>query len=90
MKITAIIQRKEQIHVISSGFSFKKINENIEAINGTRLIITNALATLVLASARINVMLDPRIKSAFIIPDIVIETKDTSTDMENLSIDNHY
>ena len=68
MKITAIIQRREQIHVISSGFSSKKINENIEAINGTRLIITKALATLVLASARINVMLEPRIKKAFIIP----------------------
>ena len=68
MKITAIIQRREQIHVISSGFSFKKINENIEAISGTRLIITKALATLVLASARINVMLEPRINKAFTIP----------------------
>ena len=51
--------------MINCGFSWRKINENIDAIIGTRLIIIKAFATSVFAKAKINVMLDPIIKIAF-------------------------
>ena len=53
----------------------RKINENIDAIIGTRLIIIKAFATSVFAKAKINVMLDPIIKTAFNSPGFPILIK---------------
>ena len=61
--------------MINWGFSLRKINENNDAIIGTRLIIIKALATSVWAKAKINVMLDPIIKIAFNSPGFPILIK---------------
>ena len=75
MNITVIRQPNEQIQVINLGFSYKKINENIAAIIGTRLIIINALATSVLAKAKIKVIFDPTISKELMIPGFPIFLK---------------
>ena len=68
MKITANRHPKEQNHVITSGFSFKKIKEKIAAIIGTKLIMISAFATSVFASAITKVTLAPRTNSALMMP----------------------
>jgi hypothetical protein len=57
------------IEIISS-FSFRKINEIIAAINGTKLTITRAFATLVFCNARIKKILLAVIKTEFNKPNL--------------------
>ena len=73
--MTAKRHKNEHIHVMSSGFSFKNINENIDAIKGTRLIIINALATLVFARARIKATFEHIINRALSNPGLPIARK---------------
>ena len=72
MNITVNRQANMLIQVIGNDFSFKKTDENKAAVSGIRLIIINALATLVYAKAKINVMLPPKTHSAFKTPGIPI------------------
>jgi hypothetical protein len=58
--------------VIRIGRSFKNIAENNAADNGIRLIMIKALATFVLATAKIKVIFEKRMNKAFITPGIPI------------------
>ncbi len=72
MNITASKQANILIQVIGNDFSFKKTDENKAAVRGIRLIIINALATLVNAKAKIKVTLPPKTHNAFKIPGVPI------------------
>ena len=63
--MTANKHKNMAAFVKKSNRSRRKINEIIAAINGTKLTITNALATLVFCSARIKKILLPTIKIEF-------------------------
>ena len=63
--MTATKQRRIAVLVIIFSLSFRKINEIIAAINGTKLTITKALATLVFCKARIKKILLAVIKTEF-------------------------